>query len=261
MTILLFLLLFVVAHFFISLFFHSFFLHRYGTHKQFTMSPLWERIFFFLTYLAQGSSFLNPKSYAILHSEHHAHSDTKEDPHSPLNFSFWKWGLDFPVGIMRMMGKTQVLFGEIKQGKSKLLSLYADKKFPTWPDFEKFASGKISVLLFVLAYAAIYFFLAPTWWVWFFILVNILTGPIQGAIVNWCGHMWGYTNFDNHDHSRNTPLASIFMLGELNQNNHHKNPQNPNFGTKWYELDLVFPIILFLNWVKIIRLQPVQSKS
>ena len=77
-------LVFFVAHWQISVFFQTFFLHRYGAHKQFTMSKGWERFFFFLTYLAQGSSFLSPRGYAILHRMHHAYSDTEKDPHSPL---------------------------------------------------------------------------------------------------------------------------------------------------------------------------------
>eukprot|EP01036_Dinobryon_divergens_P038408 gene38408-50429_t len=31
----------------------------------------------------EGSSFLSPRAYAILHRMHHAFSDTKRDPHSP----------------------------------------------------------------------------------------------------------------------------------------------------------------------------------
>src|SRR5687768_5543584 len=73
----------VVVHWYASLFMHSFYLHRYGAHKQFTMTKFWERFFFVLTWFLQGSSFLNPRSYAIMHRMHHAFSDTKRDPHSP----------------------------------------------------------------------------------------------------------------------------------------------------------------------------------
>src|SRR5271165_5366248 len=77
--------LFFVAHWQISVFFQSFFLHRYGAHRQFTMSKPVERFFHFLTFLAQGSSYLSPRGYAILHRMHHAYSDTPKDPHSPTN--------------------------------------------------------------------------------------------------------------------------------------------------------------------------------
>ena len=73
-----------IAHWYSSLFFQTVFLHRYASHQMFTMSKGWEKVFFFLTFLTQGSSFLNPRAYAILHRLHHKHSDTEKDPHSPL---------------------------------------------------------------------------------------------------------------------------------------------------------------------------------
>ena len=60
-------LIFFVVHWQVCVFCQSFFLHRYSAHKQFTMSPGWERFFYLFTYVAQGSSFLNPRGYAILH--------------------------------------------------------------------------------------------------------------------------------------------------------------------------------------------------
>ena len=77
---------FFVAHWQLSVFFQTFYLHRYGAHKQFTMSHGWERFFHLCTYIVQGSSFLSPRAYAILHRMHHAYSDTPKDPHSPLNY-------------------------------------------------------------------------------------------------------------------------------------------------------------------------------
>ena len=76
-------LIFLFAHWFLCVFCQTFFLHRYGAHRMFTMSKGWERFFHLLTYVAQGSSYLNPRGYAVLHREHHAYSDTENDPHSP----------------------------------------------------------------------------------------------------------------------------------------------------------------------------------
>jgi stearoyl-CoA desaturase (delta-9 desaturase) len=249
------LLIFIVVQFFASLFLHSFFLHRYGTHRQFSMSHRMERFFFILTYLCQGSSFLDPKAYAIIHLEHHAHSDTPKDPHSPLNFSILKWGLDFPIAVFRMMKYLRYVFAEVYYGRSELLKLYSDKKFPGWPHFEKFASSRFSSLLFIIIYAFIYFSLASSWWFWVFFPITVLSGPAQGAIVNWCGHIWGYRRYKLSDNSRNTPVLNVVMLGELNQNNHHKDPDNPNFAKAWYEFDLIYPVILFFNWIRIIKLK------
>ena len=45
-------------------------------------------------------------------------------------------------------------------------------------------------------------------------------GAVNGAIVNWCGHKYGY-QLDNHDHSKSLPL-DFLLMGELMKNNHHK---------------------------------------
>lgn len=77
---------FFLAHWFLSLFCQTFFLHRYAAHKMFSMTKFWERAFYVATFVTQGSSFLNPRAYAIMHRMHHAYSDTEKDPHSPYYF-------------------------------------------------------------------------------------------------------------------------------------------------------------------------------
>lgn len=245
---------FVAIHFFASLFMHSFYLHRYGTHQQFSMNRFWEKTFFVLTFLFQGSAFLDPKSYAIMHLEHHAHSDTPDDPHSPLNFSKSKWGLDAATALPRMMWHTKKVFEEINRGRSKVIEFYRDRRFITWGEFEKFTTSKTVSISMGVLYGILYLTFAPVWWCWFFFPLTILSGPIQGAIVNWCGHMWGYRNYKLNDNSKNTWVLSTIMLGELFQNNHHQYPNSPNFAKKWFEIDPIYFIIWFFDKLHIIRL-------
>src|SRR5687768_5142578 len=100
--------IFFVAHWFLSLFSQTFFHHRYAAHKMFVMSPFWERFFYFFAFLTQGSSFLVPRAYAVLHRMHHAFSDTKDDPHSPHFFK----------DPMRMMWQTKNAYSDLVTGKT-----------------------------------------------------------------------------------------------------------------------------------------------
>ena len=59
---------------------------------------------------------------------------------------------------------------------------------------------------------------------------------IHGAVVNWCGHKYGYRNFNSDDDSRNTLMVDVLAMGELFQNNHHARSRNANFAQRWFEL-------------------------
>ena len=51
----------------------------------------------------------------------------------------------------------------------------------------------------------------------------------------------------------------ILLMGELFQNNHHHAGSKPNFAVKWYEFDPTYPIILFLDKIKVIKLVRVKK--
>ena len=71
------------AHWYLSLFTQTFFNHRYAAHRMFTMNKGVEKIFYVMSFVFQGASYLSPRAYAIMHRMHHAYADTEMDPHSP----------------------------------------------------------------------------------------------------------------------------------------------------------------------------------
>ena len=68
--------------------------------------------------------------------------------------------------------------------------------------------------------------------------LHFIMGPLHGFIVNWFGHWAGYRNQETPDKSKNTLPIDLFLMGELYQNNHHANPNDPCFAKKWWELDI-----------------------
>lgn len=237
---------FFLAHWFLSLFCQTFFLHRYSSHKMFTMNKFWERTFHILTYITQGPSYLSPRAYAILHRMHHAFSDTEKDPHTPTLYK----------NVFSMMVKTKIVYHNILKKRVEIASEFLGN-YPKWNWLDKFATNWISILGWVVVYTTIYVFFADTWWLYLLLPVHYLMGPVHGAIVNWCGHKYGYSNFDNNDQSKNTMAFDVLMLGELFQNNHHKFPNSPNFAKRWFEFDPVYTIMKFFHWMGIIKLKPV----
>ena len=241
-------LVFFFAHWYLSLFCQTFFLHRYAAHKMFSMNAFWEKYFFILTWVSQGSSYLNPRGYAVLHRMHHAFSDTEHDPHSPHHTE----------NLFTMMWKTRIIYNDLVYHRAE-----PDPRFnrdtPDWVALDKvadngfvrFAWGVFYVAVYTLAYV----YADMPWYLFLLLPIHFLMGPIHGAIVNWSGHKYGYANFDNHDKSKNSLIFDVLMMGELFQNNHHKLPNRVNFGVKKWELDPSYPIIWTLDRLGLIRLR------
>ena len=116
-------LIFFVAHWYLSLFVQTFYLHRYSAHRMFTMSPFWEKFFHFFTWLCQGSSYLNPAVYGMMHRAHHVYADTPEDPHSPK----------YDENPFKMMWKTAGWYNGLLYGEKKLDERFT-RDLPRWSE-------------------------------------------------------------------------------------------------------------------------------
>jgi len=201
-------LVFFVSHWCCRFFFQTFFLHRYGAHKQFTMSKGWERFFHLCTYVTQGASFLSARGYAILHRMHHAYSDEARDPHSPENHG----------NVFTMMWSTKQRYDAFAYRRETPEPRF-EAGVPDWPALDRLSQSWPMRITWLLAYTTFYAAFATHWWMWLFLPAHFIMGPIHGAIVNWCGHRYGYRNFENDDVSRNTLVFDFLTLGELFQNN------------------------------------------
>lgn len=207
----------------------------------------YEKTFYFMTWLVQGSSYLVPRAYAVMHRMHHTFSDTKEDPHSP-HFFRDIWG---------MMYQTAKIFRGYVKGNSLPDPQFTKEYIPVWHKLDVIGNSAVSRLAFGAFYVSMYVIFAPNFWWYLLLPIHFLMGPIQGAIVNWFGHKLGYSNFNNGDHSKNTTPFGVILMGELFQNNHHMNKYDPNFAKRWFEFDVTYLVMRGLNAVRIIRFKPV----
>lgn len=237
-------LIFFVAHWYLSLFFQTFFLHRYAAHKAFTMSKSWERVFFVLTWIFQGSNYLSAYGYGIMHRMHHAFADTPNDPHSPK----------YDESLFKMMWKTKTIYSGITSKTIKVDDRFT-RDVPQWEAFDKFARSWGSRLFWGAVYVAIYWQFAPVWWVWLLLPIHFIMSPVHGAIINWFAHKYGYTNFKVGDTSKNFLPVDFLMMGESYHNNHHKYGDRANFGgIRWHEIDPTYQVIKIFNKVGIIKM-------
>jgi stearoyl-CoA desaturase (delta-9 desaturase) len=214
----------------------------------FTMSKGWERFFFLLTYVTQGASFLSPRGYAILHRMHHAFSDTPKDPHSPTNHK----------NVWSMMLATKKTYDDYAYDRVAPEARF-DGGVPRWPALERIGQNWMARVAWGTAYTLFYIKFATHPWMFALLPLHYIMGPIHGAIVNWCGHKYGYANFANGDESRNTLPFDFVTLGELFQNNHHKFGMAPNFAVRWFELDPTYQVMRLFSLLGIIDMEGAQQ--
>lgn len=208
------------------------------------MSPAWEKVFFILSWIGQGSSYIGVHAYGVMHRMHHSFADTEKDPHSP----------DHAHNIFDMMWKTRLIYSDVFHDRMQIEERFV-KGVPKWESFEKFADSPPARIFWALLYIAFYATFATAWWMWLFLPINLIMGPLHGAIINWFAHKVGYINFKVSDKSRNLMPLDIFMMGEGYHNNHHKFGARANFGVKWHELDPTYQVIKVLNWLQVIKLR------
>jgi stearoyl-CoA desaturase (delta-9 desaturase) len=72
-------------------------------------------------------------------------------------------------------------------------------------------------------------------------------------VINWFAHKYGHVNFETDNTSKNLFKVDLLMLGEGYHNNHHKYPSRPNFAAKRGEFDPVYPVIVLMEKLKIIK--------
>ena len=235
---------FLGAHWYLSLFTQTFFHHRYAAHRMFTMQKGWEKFFYVLSFFFQGSSYLSPRAYGIMHRMHHAYADTELDPHSPK----------YDANLFAMMWRTRNTYLHIFQ-RSVTVEEKFTKELPDWNWFDRFASSGYIRIVWILIYIGVYIALDSPWWLFPLIVIHAAMGPFHGVIINWFAHSIGYINFKMKDTSRNLIPVDVLMLGEGLHNNHHKYSGRANFGVKKFEFDPIYPVIRILHSIKVIRLR------
>jgi stearoyl-CoA desaturase (delta-9 desaturase) len=239
-----------IASWYLSLFGQSFFQHRYAAHGAFKMTKKWERTFFVITYLFQGTAYMSPRAYGIMHRMHHAYTDTPLDPHTPR----------YSRNLLQMMWRTRRFYRDILNDRMEVEERFT-KNLPEWKSFDRWGDSIASTVLWLAVYATIFVFLAPNIWCWLLLPVIALSGAVHGSVINWFAHRYGYINFPLRNTAKNLLIVDFLMLGESYHNNHHKFPSAANFGVRWHEIDPIYLIILLFSKIGIIQMPDLTPRT
>ncbi|MGB7974194.1 MAG: fatty acid desaturase [Roseiarcus sp.] len=198
--------------------------HRYFSHRAYETSRVFQ---FVLAALAQSTSQKSVLWWAANHRDHHLHSDTELDVHSPRQMGF----LYSHVGWIFSRGQETMNVNRI-----------AD--FAKYPElmwlhrYEQVPAFVLAVICFAVAG-------------WPGLIVGFFWSTVavyHGTFcINSLAHLVGRRRYVTGDDSRNNWLLAIITMGEGWHNNHHAYQSSARQGFYWWEYDPTFYLLTLLE--------------
>jgi fatty-acid desaturase len=187
-------------------------LHRLWCHRSFKTTKYKEYfLHLFSIPLLYGSSI----TYAGVHRQHHAYSDTEKDPH--ITRPWWK--VVFYVRNEKYKIDTKFVSDLIRDPIHKFLHRHYFKI--------NFLLLVILILLFGIKFAG------------YFLSFNVIYNFIAAGLVNVLGHRpeFGKRNYDTNDLSSNNSFLKWLTWNEGYHNNHHFKPASYTYALNPGEFD------------------------
>ncbi len=226
--------------------------HRLLTHKGFVLPKWLEHTFAILGVCCLQDT---PARWVAVHRLHHQHSDDQDDPHSPLvNFL---WG---------HFGWLMVTNNDLQR-----LAMYERYSKDVLRDRFYFSLERGANWVWInMAHWAVFFLAGLTaGWivdgsaldgvqfglsllVWGVFVRTVLVWHITWS-VNSVTHLWGYRNYETDEQSRNNVIVGLLSNGEGWHNNHHADPRSAAHGHRWWEFDVTYLTIQFLEMLGLAR--------
>jgi stearoyl-CoA desaturase (delta-9 desaturase) len=214
--------------------------HRLFTHKSFETNRVVRFILGALGSMAAEGSVLK---WAAMHRRHHQHSDTPDDPHSPLHGGQGFWGF--------LRGFWHAHLGWLFKSDPADLDRYV-KDLAQIPSVRVVSAlFPLWIVLGLVVPAALGGVLSGTWsgvllgFVWGGLVRVFLVHHVTWSVNSVC-HLWGKQPYPEKDHSRNNFLFGVLAMGEGWHNNHHAFPTSARHGLRWWQVDVSYYIIRFL---------------
>ncbi|MEM8961241.1 MAG: acyl-CoA desaturase [Acidobacteriota bacterium] len=203
--------------------------HRYFSHKSFKTSRVGQ---FLLAFVGQMSAQRGTLWWAAKHRDHHKHSDTPEDVHSP-----------------RHMGFFGAHVGWIFQQRNKTADYSRIPDLTRYPELVWLNRHDL-LPAFLLAIICV----AIDGWAGLFVGFFLSTVVLYHCtfMINSLAHVYGKQRYVTGDDSRNNWLLAVITLGEGWHNNHHHFQASTRQGFRWWEIDITYYILVAMSWVGLV---------
>ena len=225
-----------IALYIVRMFAITGFYHRYFSHRSFKTSRVVQFIF---ALIGASSAQRGPIWWAAHHREHHASTESVNDPHSPIHhgvaWSHTGWFLAHENFAVR-------------DERVRDLMRYPELRFLN--RFDIFLPFLLALALFLTG--MLLEATAPQLgtsggqmliWGFFVSTVFLYHGTFS---INSLAHHWGKRRYATDDNSRNNIWLALLTLGEGWHNNHHHYPVSARQGFYWWEIDITYYILRFM---------------
>ncbi len=207
--------------------------HRYFSHRSFKTSRPLQFLFALITTAAVQRG---PLWWAAHHRDHHAHTDTEADAHSPKAHGFLWSHMGWFLSPDNLVTRDERI-----QDFSRFPELRWLDKYDLW------ISVGFAVMLWglglVLNLAAPG--LGTSSWqmlVWGFFVSTTLLYHATYCVNSIC-HIFGRRRYETGEDSRNNWFVALITFGEGWHNNHHKFPRSVRQGLRWWEFDPTYYVL------------------
>jgi stearoyl-CoA desaturase (delta-9 desaturase) len=203
--------------------------HRYFSHRSYRTSRIFQ---FLLAVLGCSALQKGPLWWSAHHRSHHRHSDTPDDPHSPITRSLW-WSH----------------LGWILDPESDATNIHEVRDWVRYPELRWLnrwhwlpAIGMGALCLWIGGWSGV---------VWGVFVSTVLLYHATFTVNSLC-HLFGRRRYATPDASRNNLFVAVITLGEGWHNNHHHYQSAANQGFFWWEIDVCFSLIRLLGLVGLV---------
>ena len=203
--------------------------HRYFSHRAFRTSRIFQ---FCLAFLAQTSAQLGVLWWASKHRQHHRHSDTALDVHSPVRSGF-----------------LYAHFGWIFVPRNEATDYAVVRDLARYPEL---------MWLDRHPYLPALLLAAASWLIagWAGLVVGFCWSTVAvwhaTFSINSLAHVIGRQRYVTGDQSRNNWLLALLTMGEGWHNNHHAYQASARQGFRWWEFDPTFYALRVLAWLGVV---------
>ena len=221
--------------------------HRLLTHRA-AKVPKWLEHFFVVVALCCMED--TPGKWVAMHRYHHKHSDHEDDPHTPLVTFLWAH-----MGWLMIQNRSTHNLDAYKKYAPDILRdrfyMNLEKSYGwVWIYIGHavlyFAIGFLIGWIGTSAYAGLQF--GASLLVWGVLVRTVAVWHITWS-VNSLTHLFGYANYKTDDYSRNNWFVALLTVGEGWHNNHHHDPTSASNQHRWWEIDITYYQIKFLELI------------